>query len=199
MLENKYNFKKVLKEIFILIFAFVFVYFVFNNNYVRPALKEGNKDWSINKREHKLALGLSGHTFIELQNESGQVIGQIHGFAYDEKTADIVETATKGGYKLKVFVFDYDYYLSRNKEGAKAGISLYKGSASSTKQLWDKAKICGAEIDSKNYDYPRYGFKIINETENSNSVAHSIINCIGLKDKNIGLITPGHNTDLLSD
>ena len=213
MIKSKFTFKKIIKEILIVIFTFVFVYFAFNNTYIRPILKvenynniinknsslvkEKNTQWHINKREHKIVMGLTGHTYLEMINENGEVMGQIHGFAYDPNTGEIIERAMKSGYKLKVFAFDYNYYLSRGKKEDVSGISLYSDVASNTISMWSKAKICAAAIDILDYNYPKYGFNFITETENSNSVSHSIINCIGLKDKNIGLITPGENTNLI--
>ncbi len=197
------NKKNIIKDIAILIFVWMFVYFVFNNTYVRPLLpKEDlsfikNKTWSINKKEHKIVIGLTGHTYLEMVDINGEVIGQIHGFAYDTDKGEVIERAMKIGYKLKVFVFDYNYYSLRGEKENNSGISLYNGTASTTIDLWGKAKICAAAIDNRDYNYPQYGFNFMSETENSNSVAHSIINCIGLIDKNIGLITPGRSTELI--
>lgn len=231
--ESKLSFIKresiiALKDLSVIVICIAIVYVALNNTYVRPHLTTVKGAWSINKREHKLLLGLSGHTYLELIDDNGKVRGQIHGFAYNESTGEIVERAMQSGYKLKAFAFDYNYYakeksiqnsIHNNKSNAvntinnKAwddfnknindldtdlpGTRLLADSSTTINSIWNKAKLCAAAIDSQNIDYPRYGFKIISETENSNSVAHSIIECSGLNDVNIGLFTPGQGTELL--
>ncbi len=228
---NEYRLNKAklaLKDIMVISLTMSLVYIALNNSYVRPSLQlsQGSSVWSIDKREHKLLMGLSGHNYLELVDNNNKVISQIHGFAYDPINGEIVERATRSGYKLKVFVFDYnyykvnDYYLKENNnknivkyntynennikisnandiDMTLPGTELYSGDMSSTLVIWAKAKLCAAEIDNQDIDYPRYGFKIINETENSNSVAHSIANCSGLSDTPVGLLTPGSNTNLI--
>lgn len=204
--KNKLNKAKLaLKDIIVISITMSLVYIALNNSYVRPSLQlsQGSSMWSINKREHKLLMGLSGHNYLELLDNNNKVIGQIHGFAYDTINGEIVERATRSGYKLKVFVFDYNYYKVKDRDHLNdidinlPGTELYSGDMSSTIVIWAKAKLCAAEIDNQDIDYPRYGFKIINETENSNSVAHSIANCSGLSDTPVGLLTPGSNTNLI--
>ena len=214
---HKYNYKKVIKEILIVVFTLNFVYFAFNNNYVRPVLNDKNYNnidnknnllnkeesgyWHINKREHSIVWGLSGHTYLELVDNNSEIVGQVHGFAYNTNTGEIVERAMQSGYKLKVFVFDYNYYLLKgdNKEDNKngSGVNIYSGTESSSTELWVKAKNCAASIDTQDYEYPKYGFRVDGSTINSNSVSHTIIKCMGLADINIGLITPGRYTDLI--
>ncbi len=199
---------KILKDIIIIIFCIVISYFVLNNNYVRPhiAAAVNNKDsdnninnnWHIYKKEHKILLGISGHTFLELANEKNETVEQIHGFAYDSVNNQMIETAIKSGLKLKVFNFNYDFYKNEISFDFPA-IELMSNNSTNTLEVWNKAKACGDLINQKDINYPRYGFKIISETENSNSVAHSIANCAGLIDRQIGLLSPGARTLLLTN
>ncbi len=203
--------KKVLKDIFIICFCVLTIYILLNNSYVRPKptinTDSKNTEWHILKREHKLLMGLTGHTYVELVDNENKVRGQIHGFAYDESTGEIVERADQNGYKLKAFAFDYNYYKSKNIatdtpildfDISTSGIEIYSSDQNQTMRIWTKAKLCAAGINNKSIDYPRYGFRLLSETENSNSVAHSVILCAGLSDVNIGLVTPGQYVDLIN-
>ena len=208
---NKINLaKKLAKDILIICFCVFVVYILLNNGYVRPK-PSINKDtesinWHIYKREHKLLMGLTGHNYLELVDAQSKVRGQIHGFAYDESKDKIVERADKNGYKLKAFAFDYDYYKFKSLGTDTPfsldldipGIDLYSEHRDSVIHIWNKAKLCAAAINNKDIDYPRYGFKLLSETENSNGVAHSVILCAGLSDINIGLITPGQYAELIN-
>lgn len=208
----------ILKDIIIIIFCIVISYFALNNNYVRPHVtikinsdsintqdndlsnisnNQDNNNWHIYKKEHKILLGISGHTFLELANNKNEVVEQIHGFAYDSVNDQMIETAVKSGLKLRVFNFDYDFYKDEIGFDFPA-IELMSDNSTSTLEVWNKAKACGELINQKDINYPRYGFKIISETENSNSVAHSIANCAGLMDRQIGLLSPGARTLLLT-
>ena len=217
---NKINLaKKLAKDILIICFCVFAVYILLNNGYVRPKpsinTDNRNTNWHIYKREHKLLMGLTGHNYLELVDDESKVRGQIHGFAYDESKDEIVERADKNGYKLKAFAFDYDYYQYKSvgtdtqykSLGTDTpfsfdldipGIDLYSEYKDSVLHIWNKAKLCAAAINNKDIDYPRYGFKLLSETENSNGVAHSVILCAGLSDINIGLITPGQYAELIN-
>ena len=189
---------KITKDIIIIIFCITISYFVLNNNYVRPHIMATGdaSNWHIYKKEHKILMGISGHTFLELSNSKNETVEQIHGFAYDVSNSEIVEAAIKSGFKLKVFAFNYDFY--RNEIGLDfPAINLMSDSKENVIETWNKAKACGEIINQKDINYPRYGFKIITETENSNSVAHSISLCAGLADTQIGLLSPGARTLLL--
>ncbi len=217
---------KILKDIFIISFCVALSYFILNNNYVRPHIvknvsdinniknidiDQNSKDqnnWHIYKKEHKILMGISGHTFLELTNSKDETVEQIHGFAYDVVNNKMIESAIKSGFKLKVFKFNYNFYKYNIKNNEKinsdvdtssfSAIELISDNSTSTLEIWNKAKACGEIINQKDINYPRYGFNIISETENSNSVAHSIALCAGLTDHQIGLLSPGARTLLIS-
>lgn len=201
---------KLLKDIFIIAAVGSLSYIALNNTYVRPHIvvntggdnidindsKNENNNWHIHKKEHKILMGISGHTFLELVNNKNETVEQIHGFAYDAINEKMVESAIKSGFKLKVFNFDYDFYKDEIGIDFPA-IVLMTDKKEMIVDTWNKAKSCGEIINQKDINYPRYGFKIISETENSNSVAHSIAICAGLADSQIGLLSPGAKTILL--
>lgn len=203
---------KIAKEILIIVTIVFISNLILNNKYVRPQINfqansqelkstgsENNKDWHIYKREHKLLLGISGHTFIELRDSDNNIISQLHGKAYDASTGELVEVARSflKTYTLKVIEYSGDRYKEKNINIGNVGIEIAKGEQSSIMSSWDKAKSCGEKINSENINYPKFGFKIISETENSNSVAHTLIECMGYTDRDIGIFTPGEHSELI--
>ena len=200
---------KIIKESAIIIATLLLCNLVLNNNYVRPTLdildsqKEVASDtsWHIYKREHKLVLGISGHHFIELRDSNNNIISQIHGKAYDNITKEIVEVAKsfRKNYKLKVIEYNGDKYSDINLNIGDIGIEIAKGNEADMKASWTKAEECGKVINRESIDYPKFGFRLINETENSNSVAHTLINCMGYTDKSIGLFNPGEKSLLIDN
>lgn len=205
MYSKFWNFaKKIFKEIIIIIFFLILSIIILSNPLVRPTEIESKNSlsknfWSISKREHKLVLGLTGHTFLELRDENNNVISQIHGLAADQY-GNYQEVGNNKDYKLKVFVFDYDRYkIDKQKEIGNVSAQLVEGTQTEMRNYWEKAKVCGDEINQKDINYPILGFKIIGETDNSNSVTDTIVECMGLKNRDIGLFTPGRNNNLLKN
>jgi hypothetical protein len=199
---------KIIKESAIILATLLLCNLVLNNNYVRPTLdilnsqKEVASDtsWHIYKREHKLLLGISGHHFIEMRDENNNIISQIHGKAYDPTDKEIVEVAKSmsKNYKLKVIEYNGDKYSDKNINIGDIGIEVASDDKDTIINNWNKARECGKVINSKNIDYPKFGFKLVSETENSNSVAHTLIQCMGYKDENIGLFNPGEKSLLIN-
>lgn len=210
---------KVAKECLIIIATLILCNLALNNSYVRPTLpalsqsKEATSTadgtamamdnthaWHIYKREHKLLLGISGHHFIEMRDENNNIISQIHGKAYDPTDKEIVEVAKSmsKNYKLKVIEYNGDKYSDKNINIGDIGIEVASDDKDTIINNWNKARECGKVINSKNIDYPKFGFKLVSETENSNSVAHTLIQCMGYKDENIGLFNPGEKSLLIN-
>lgn len=184
-------FKDSLRLVIVLALSYVALF----NQYVRPYIKDNITDYKIIKREKMLLYGISGHTFVEIRDDKDNVIGQMHGFPSDE-SGILKEIGDKSNYKLKVFELDYDRY---SKDNYKIGYVLFSGSKEEVMNKWENAKICAKQINDKDLYYPIWGFKIFSKTYNSNSVADTLISCMGLENKNIGLFTPGKNNNLLSN
>lgn len=189
---------KILKDSFDIILVIFICFLILFNPYVRPKQVVGYGYWSIQKREHRLMLGLTGHTFIELRDANDKVIAQLHGLATDKVTNKWKEVGDSDEDYLKVWEFDQDKYKEyKGIDIGKTSVNIVTGKEDEMRAKWQEMVICGVEINKVEIKYPKYGFKIFSETENSNSVAHSLLICAGLKDKEIGLITPGGSTDLI--
>lgn len=145
--------------------------------------------------QHPLVLGVAGHNYVALQNDSNIIQSELHGLATDPETNSWKYMGTKTTDVLRVWEFNSNEYytISRNYPG----IVLYKGTKEDTILLWEKAHACKEEINSKNIPYPPYGVKVTGDTENSNSVAYTLALCMGLNTKHLGLITPGATRNLL--
>ena len=173
----------------------LFLYAVTHNPIVRPMPKPSPGMWSIQFMQHPLIFGLAGHNYLALRNENGHIVSELHGLATD---------ASNGGWKyigsnpndlLKVWEFDNSrYYLAEKKF---PGIILKEGSRDELLSIWNKAYDCKDSINEKNIPYPPYGFRIRNETTNSNSVAYTLASCMELGTKHIGVFTPGDGRNLL--
>ncbi len=189
---------KILKDFFDIIFVLFICFLILFNPYVRPKQIVGYGYWSIQKREHRLMLGLTGHTFIELRDKNDKVIAQLHGLATDKNTNKWKEIGNSDDDYLKVWEFDQDKYKEyRGLDIGRTSVNIITGNEKAMNKKWQELVLCGTEINKIEIKYPKYGFRIFSETENSNSVAHSLLLCGNLKDREIGLITPGKSTDLI--
>jgi len=191
---------KILREllnIFIILFVCFIILF---NPLVRPKQVQGYGYWSIQKREHRLLLGLTGHTFLELRDSNDKTVAQLHGLATDMTTNKWKEIGDNDTDYLRVWEFDKDKY--EEYEGLDIGrtsVNILIGDKDTILSKWRELNTCGTEINKQNRKYPKYGFKIFGETENSNSVAHSLLKCANLTDKEIGIFTVGDSTDLFKE
>lgn len=192
-------FIKILKEISNITIGGFLIFIILFNPYVRPKQELKTGIWSIEKREHRLLMGLTGHTFLELRDENNNVVYQMHGLPTDSTGAKL-DVGNKDGYKLKVWEFDGDKYLTKeNKLIGKTGVTLAYGNKDEMLQIWTKLRECSIEINKQDIDYPKFGFNVFRETRNSNSVTDSLIECANLENKTIGIITPGRNNILINN
>lgn len=188
---------KIIKDSFDIIFVIFICFLILFNPYVRPKQISGYGYWSIQKREHRLMLGLTGHTFLELRDSNDKVIGQLHGLATDKITNKWKEIGNTENDYLKVWEFDQDKYKEyRGLDIGKTSVNILTGDEVAMREKWNQLVMCGIEINKTEIKYPKYGFRIFSETENSNSVAHSLLLCANLKDVEIGIISPGAKTNL---
>lgn len=145
--------------------------------------------------QHPLVLGIAGHNYVALQNDSNIILSELQGLPTDRETNTWKYIGTKSTDVIHVWEFNStkDYSISRNYPG----ILLYQGTKEDTLLKWGKALACKEEINHKNIPYPPYGVRVTGDTENSNSVAYTIALCMGLNIKHLGLITPGSTRNLL--
>lgn len=190
---------KDIEDIIAVLLIFPIIFFGFNNQKVRPVIQVEQGKWTIEKRERKLLLGLTGHTFLEMRDDNNNVVAQLHGFATDIRTGIKQDVGRTEYDHLKVWEYEGDKYRSVNDINiGDVGIVLMRDDKEKILDVWSKARSCGAQINLLDIPYPPYGFRIFKETKNSNSVAHSLAVCSGMQDKEIGLFTPGEKSFLLS-
>lgn len=191
-------FIKIIEDFFDIAIVIFLIFVILLNPYTRPKETIRRGYYSIEKREHRLLLGITGHTFLELRDENGKVLYQMHGLATDSKTGAWKEIGNIGSEYLRAWEFDGDKYKTyRDMDIGRTGTQIKIGTKIDILKDWGNIRSCALEINQKNIQYSRYGFNIFSETENSNSVAHTLIICAEMLDKNVGLFSPGSKTDLL--
>lgn len=171
------------------------LYFLIHNPITHPTPKPQPDNWSIQLMQHPLLLGLAGHNYLVLRDQTGNVVSELHGLATDPTTGEWKYVGNNKSDKLKVWEFDKkSYYLAEKNF---PGIVLDEGHKDDISSIWNKAITCKDQINSRDIFYPPYGVNFRNETENSNSVAYTLSLCMGLTVKHLGLFTPGNGVDLL--
>lgn len=133
-------------------------------------------------------LGAGGHNYWVLLDNSGNRVGELHGFQTDANG----EPATTGvGGDLKVFT---DRSMGYNASTPQAVV--FDGTQAEAMALWGAATDCGDLINLKNYDYNAFDSF---GGHNSNSVASTLAACMGVTEVNLGSFTPGMGEVILSN
>jgi hypothetical protein len=188
--------RRFVKDILLISLIGSSLYVLINNPIVSPKPKQIKGLWSIELMQHPLIFGIAGHNYLVLRNENNDIIKELHGLATDSATGAWKYVGNKESDRLKVWEFNSPrYYLAQKNY---AGITLKQGSRELETSVWRKAEPCKDDINKKNLPYPPYGVNIRGDTENSNSVAYTLIQCMGLDARHIGLITPGWKKNLLT-
>jgi hypothetical protein len=187
----------VTKDILVIAF-FVFLFFGLTHNPIvrpkaEPELTKGK--WNIELRQRPLALGVAGHNYLVLRNTEGEIVAQFHGLPTDEETGEWKYVGRNKTDILHVWEFGPESKDSDLVSGY--GITLSSGDKVKIMALWEEARICGTKINLLYLPYPPFGVSLRKDTENSNSVAYTLVNCMGLASKHIGLFTPGWGKNLL--
>jgi hypothetical protein len=187
--------KRFLQDIATVIVFCCAFYLLTHNPITHPTPKSTDGKWSIRLMQHPLIFGVAGHNFLTLCNGKGEIVKELHGLATDAETKEWKYVGTKDTDILQVFEFDGSkkYIVSKGY----AGTILFEGDETTTKDTWNKSASCKDIINNKSIHYPPYGVKVSGDTENSNSVAYTLMLCMGLDTKHLGLITPGWGEDLL--
>lgn len=190
----------IFKNIFDIILALTLTIVLLYNPLVRPKQSENYGYWSISKKENRLLGGITGHTFLELKDNMGEVVFEMHGLATNASGTEWKQVGNTNDDYLKVWEFDgskYERYT--DKPVTKTGVEIVTGTESEIMSIWNTLRSCSTAINQKNIHYPRYGINILGETQNSNSASYTLILCAGLEDKELGLFTVGGKTNLLED
>lgn len=187
----------VIKDLVISALFLVFIYAITHNPYMypRPLPEAGN--WSIQKLQHPLFFGLAGHNYVVLKDAEGTIISELHGLATDRESNAWKYIGTNESDILKVWQFEGPRYYLAEKNFP--GLIIAEGDKDQMEILWALALACKESINAKNISYPPYGFRLQDETDNSNSVAYTLSLCMGLDARHLGLFTPGARNNLLRE
>jgi len=71
----------ILKDLIKAFFVLITIYYILNNYFVHPQIIDIKNYWSIEKRQHTLLAGISGHNYIVLKNQNENIVSEIHGLA----------------------------------------------------------------------------------------------------------------------
>jgi hypothetical protein len=188
--------QKIIKDISILTTACVLVYLLTHNSLIRPSPLYARGTWSIELHQKPLALGLAGHNFLLLRDSNNTIVATLHGLPTDKTTGAWKYVGRNKEDILQVFELRKDDMRSKEKS---YGIALITGEENEIKRKWSSAKECSLSINKKELPYPPFGFSLREDTKNSNSVAYTLVSCMGLHGKHIGLFTPGWGRNLLEE
>ncbi len=116
-----------------------------------------------------------GHNFLILISESGKCIGEMEGLAISKEG----RTRSIGYWKLdrlKVYEFAHPHLCSQGQPRQ----VIYRGNQQDTMKRWEAARDAKKVINQLNLPYPFLGLG-----KNSNSVASTLIACMGLQELKI--------------
>ena len=183
------------KDLLLIVIFGVSLYVLTHNPITRPSPKATQGLWSIQLMQHPLVFGIAGHNYLTLRDENDSIIKEMHGLATDADTGNWKYIGTKTQDRLRVWEFNgsNDYLDQKNYPG----VVLFEGTKVAVMTDWSKGDTCKDKINQKNLPYPPYGVNIRGDTENSNSVAYTLMLCMGLDAEHLGLITPGWGKNLL--
>ncbi len=133
-------------------------------------------------------LGAGGHNYWVLLDNSGNKVGELHGFQIDSNGNP--STSGVGG-TLKVF----DNYTMGYSPSTTQAV-VFDGTQSEAMALWGAASDCGDLITLKKYDYNAFDSF---GGHNSNSAASTLAACMGVTEANLGSFTPGKGDVILSN
>jgi len=189
--------KRFLTDLFLIALIGGSLYILTHNPILHPKPSVKTGLWSIQLIQYPLIFGIAGHNYIVLKDSDNMTIKELHGLATEVINGKTIwkYVGTEDTDKLMVWEFDSPRYYIANKSFA--GVVLLEGAMESVSTVWEAAYPCKDTINTMNIPYPPYGVNVRGDTENSNSVAYTLIMCMNLDPKHIGLITPGWGKNLM--
>jgi hypothetical protein len=184
------------KDLVISALVLIVLYGMTHNAITRPKPEHKKGYWNIELIQHPLIFGFFGHNYLVLRNEDGHIEEEIHGLATNPITKQWKYVGNKPTDILQAWTFE----TPRNAEAETLfpGIVLTQGDQETVQLIWNNGKDCIAPINEQDIPYPPFGIRVFGTTENSNSVTSTLVQCMGLKIKHIGLFTPGAGKTLLT-
>lgn len=189
--------KRFIKDILLIVIFGGMLYFLVHNPITKPKLPQVEGVWTIQLVQHPIVLGIAGHNYLILRDNKNNIHKELHGLATNNETGEWKYRGNNKKDLLKVWEFDDTRYLTAQKDYT--GVILFTGTESETRTTWEKGYPCKDMINEKNIPYPPYGVKVKGETENSNSVAYTLLRCMNLPSRYLGLFIPGWGNDLLNE
>lgn len=188
---------RFIKDIICIIIFSLFFYALTHNPITHPKITDSSRLYKIELMQYPLLLGLAGHNYLVMRDSHNNIIKELHGLATDITTKKWKLTGLDKRDTLKAweFIDSGDFITKRTY----SGIILFKGEEDVVKDMWHRTDLCKEKINQKNIPYPPLGFTLRKDTLNSNSVAYTLVMCMGLSTKHIGLITPGSTKNLLDN
>ena len=188
--------QRFIKDIILIALFGSALYILTHNPITHPLPQKKSGLWSIQLMQHPIIFGFAGHNYLSLRDENNTVIEELHGLATDETTGAWKYVGNQSTDKLKVWDFKKEFNSLPDEQYP--GIVLYQNNKASVLTTWQKSTPCKDTINKMNISYPPYGFTLHTDTENSNSVAYTLMLCMGLDAEHLGLITPGWGKNLLN-
>ncbi|QJE03734.1 hypothetical protein HH212_26930 (plasmid) [Massilia forsythiae] len=130
-------------------------------------------------------LALGAHQYFILQDDAGNEIAQLNGFVIG---SDGVPSSTGLVGTLQVRT---DYVM--NSKDSIAQKVVLEGSDEYIQKVWDAGKLCGVEINNRNYTYNAFDTA---GGHNSNAAFTTLAKCMGVA---VNDLTPWHTTPGLND
>jgi len=154
-------------------------------------MADSTGNYKIVEAQLPLVGGIARHDLLVLEDSNGNVIGELDGLATGAN-GQIKPIGYLPSDTLQVYSYGNAVYY--NASGAQETIAT--GSESQMISLWSAAESAGTAINSENLPYPFLGLG-----SNSNSVASTLINSMGLTEPSIpggASVLLGRGTLLLS-
>lgn len=147
-------------------------------------------NYSIEARSLDLA-GVASHNFWVLRDEKGQALAELHGLATDRESGKYVPIGTdEQKHSLRAWHFPHDPDYA-NSLGVRTRSDTYiqEGQASKTvltadkdevMARWNAAVAAKEPLNALDLNYPNYGFKVFQDTVNSNSTYRTFGEIMGV-------------------
>lgn len=159
-------------------------------------------DFTIESRSLGIA-GLASHNFWVLRNEKGQALAELHGLATDRQTSRPAPIGTdEDRFSLRIWHYTHDQSLSARYGGTSERETyigknqmhrpILTGPRDEIIERWDAAVRAMEPLNAKDLDYPSYGFKLTQDTVNSNAAYRTLGEVMGLPIRDFpGVVEPG--------
>lgn len=147
-------------------------------------------NYSIEARSLDLA-GVASHDFWVLRDENGRALAELHGLATDRESGRYVPIGTdEKKHSLRAWHFPHDAEYANSlgvrqrsdtyiQEG-QANIMVLTADKNEVMARWNAAVAAKEPLNALDLNYPNYGFKVFQDTVNSNSTYRTFGEIMGV-------------------